>query len=191
MPTEPTWIGDDTDGASPATNWLYRPLLQFDLRDVPANSTVTNATLSLHTDLMPPAQTVAVEVHRATSAWREGTGLGECTGDGATWTETEAGVNWKAAGGDYDPTVIASKTHYATDVEGWDAFNVASAAQAWVSGQAPNLGLLLKFSNETPVPVNWFAYASDDYSLDPTWRPKLTLTYTDGSHPKGPADAIA
>ena len=28
-------IGDDTDGWTPATNWVYRPLLQFDLRDIP------------------------------------------------------------------------------------------------------------------------------------------------------------
>ena len=184
-------IGDDTDGLTPATNWVYRPLLQFDLRDVPANATISNATLSLHTDLMPPAQTVTVNVHRVTSAWKEGTGLGECGIDGASWNETQSGVKWTSAGGDYDPTVVASKTHTANDVEGWDDFNVASAAQKWVNADAPNLGLLLKFASETPVSANWFAYASDDYSYDPTWRPKLTLTYTDGSHAAGPTEAVA
>jgi RHS repeat-associated protein len=184
-------IGDDTDSWTPATNWIYRPLLQFDLRDVPANATVSNATLSLHTDLMPPAQTVTVNVHRVTSLWKEGGGLGECGVDGANWNDTQSGVKWKTAGGDYDSTVVASKVHTANDVEGWDDFNVASAVQKWVSADAPNLGLLLKFASETPVPVNWFAYASDDYTYDPTWRPKLTLTYTDGSHAAGPSDAIA
>ncbi|MFL6138399.1 MAG: phage tail tip lysozyme [Frankiaceae bacterium] len=185
------WVGDDTDGGKPATNWIWRPLLQFDLRDIPADATVTNATLSLHTDLMPPAQTVTVDVHRVTSAWKEGSGYGDCTGDGANWNETQGGVKWTASGGDYDPTVIASKTHNSTDVEGWDAFDIAPAVQQWISGQSPNLGLLLKFANEAPVPVNWFAYASDDYAFDPTWRPKLTVTYTDGSHPHGPTEAIA
>jgi RHS repeat-associated protein len=184
-------IGDDTDGWTPATNWVYRPLLQFDLRDVPANATVSNATLSLHTDLMPPAQTDTVNVHRVTSAWKEGTGLGECNLDAASWNETQSGVKWKTAGGDYDPTVVASKSHTANDVEGWDDFNVASAVQKWVNADAPNLGLLLKFASETPVSTNWFAYASDDYTWDPTWRPKLTITYTDGSHPAGPTEAIA
>ncbi|HEX6700013.1 MAG TPA: DNRLRE domain-containing protein [Gaiellaceae bacterium] len=184
-------IGDDTDGWTPATNWFYRPLLQFDLRDIPANATVSNATLSLHTDIMPPAQTVTVNVHRVTSAWTEGTGFGACTGDGASWNETYGGVKWKTAGGDYDPTVVASKVHTVNDVEGWDDFNVASAVQKWVSSDAPNLGLLLKFASETPVSANWFAYASDDYSDDPTWRPKLSLTYTDGSHAAGPSETIA
>jgi len=34
-----------------------------------------------------------LNVHRMTSDWKEGTGLYDCTGDGASWRETEGGVS--------------------------------------------------------------------------------------------------
>jgi RHS repeat-associated protein len=187
------FIGTDTDGAG--TNWKYRPVVSFDVRSIPAGATVTSANLQMYADYMPPATTVTVEAHRITSAWKEGTGglwtsPDYCTGDGATWLETQGGVRWKTAGGDFDPTVAASVSHTANDQAKWDSFNLASIVQQWVSGTSPNLGVLFKFSNETPLSGNWFAYDSDYDTWDPTLKPKLSLAYTDGSHSIAPTVSI-
>jgi RHS repeat-associated protein len=187
------YIGTDTDGAG--TNWKYRPILTFDVRNIPAAATVTSANLKLYADYMPPATNVTVEAHRVTSSWKEGTGglwtsPDYCTGDGATWLETQGGVRWNTAGGDFDPSVAASVTHTANDQAKWDTFNLASIVQQWVSGTSPNLGVLFKFSNETPLSTNWFAYDSDYDSWDPTLKPTLSLTYTDGSHSIAPTVSI-
>ena len=189
--TDSMYIGSDDDGYGTTTT--YRPVLSFDVRSIPAGATVTSANLQLYRDLMPPATTVTVEAHRVTSAWKEGTGgivYGDCTGDGATWLETQGGVKWKTAGGDYDPTVGASVQHTVNDGPGWDTFNLASIVQQWVSGTAPNLGVLFKFSNEAPLSANWFTYYTDYYTWDPTQRPKLSLAYNDGSHSIAPTVSI-
>jgi RHS repeat-associated protein len=187
------YIGSDTDGAG--TNWKYRPVLSFDVRTIPTGSTVTSAKLQLYADYMPPATTVTVEAHRVTSAWKEGTGgnpnsIDYCTGDGATWLETQGGVNWTTPGGDFDPAVAASVQHTANDVAKWDTFDLASIVQQWVSGTSPNLGVLFKFSNETPLSANWFAYDSDYQTWDPTLKPKLALIYGDGSHTIAPTVSV-
>ena len=182
------YIGRDTDGWTPRTNWFYRPLVEFDLRDVPAGATVTKADLSLYTDLMPPSHTITVNAHRVTAAWSEGSGLAECTGDGASWAQRQGGVNWATAGGDYDSTALDFVTHGPNDLSGgWDTFTITNAVQKWVSGDAPNHGLLLKVAAETPTQMgDWYAYMSDD-ALEPSQRPKLELSYTDGeSHAQGP-----
>lgn len=184
-------IGADTDGDTPPWVSLYRPLVHFDLRDIPTGATVTSANLQLYADLLPPARTVTINVHRATAAWKEGTGWAECSGDGATWEETEGGIAWTSRGGDFDPTVVASKTRTATQTNpAWDTYSVTSAVQRWVSGQAPNHGLLLKFGDETPDVGHWFAYNSDEHWTS-AQRPKLALTYADGSHAQGPTVAVS
>jgi RHS repeat-associated protein len=173
------------------TVYLRRPLLQFDFRDVPSGATVTNATLGLftHTTI---SNALSVSAHRATSAWREGTsGNGSCTGDGATWYETEGGVKWGAAGGDFDQAKEATRSIPAGEDPTWHDFAITSLVQRWVSGQAPNLGVLLKLDDETMTAGRWFSYLADDYTVAKTQRPKLTVTYADGSHAQGPSVSIA
>jgi RHS repeat-associated protein len=191
--TDSLMVGSSGDATSSTT---YRPVLSFDLRGIPTTATVTNATLKLYGDAMPPSHTVNVEAHRVTGAWKQGTGgtaaaLTTCTGDGATWFESDGGVSWRKPGGDFDPAVVASVTHSANDLAGWDSFNLASMVQQWVNGTAPNLGVLFKFNDETPGPGNWFDYYTGTYTWDPTLRPQLALTYTDGNHSQPPSVAIS
>lgn len=191
--SEMLYIGTDDDGYG--TTWKYRPLVSFDVRTIPVGSKVTSAKLQLYADYMPPATTVTVEAHRATAAWKEGTGglwtsPDYCTGDGATWLETQGGVKWNTPGGDFDSVVGASVQHTANDSAKWDTFELASTVQKWVDGTAPNLGVLFKFSNETPRSVNWFAYDSQYDTWDTSLRPKLSLVYADGSRALPPAVAV-
>ncbi len=174
---ETLWVGASADA-------VHRPILEFDLRDVPADAEVEAATLSLwHGTHFQ--QTVTVDVHRLARAWTEGAVNG-CNGQGADWYETVGGTRWSTSGGDFDPQVFASVTAPNGQAPSWDDFNVASLVQGWVDGSAPNLGFLLKTRDESAVPDRAFTYFADDYSVSPTLRPKLAITYVDGSQAQAP-----
>jgi len=165
--------------------FFNRGLLRFDLRDIPAGATVSGATLSLWR-LANGAPGLQVRAHRATRPWLEGTSPGECGVPGATWAESEPGQNWTSVGGDHDTAVVGSATVPGADA-GWDQFGITAAVQDWVSGNAPNHGLVLRVQDESLVAQA--SYAADDYSL-PSLRPKLTVLYQDGSAAEGARVAL-
>jgi RHS repeat-associated protein len=167
---------------------VRRTLLHFDLRDIPTTATITGARLSLWRPFHAGVS-AWVDAHRVTSTWEEGTGTDACTGDGATWTETDAGVGWNAPGVDYDPTPVRSLN--ANNGATWNNYYIETLVQQWANGQVPNLGVLLKLQDETAVDKKKFRYYGDDFSVAPTLRPKLYVTYTDGSHAEGPTVSIA
>src|SRR6266508_131338 len=173
---------------SDATN-VYRGLLSFDLRDIPGSATVNSATLSLRHDAITTGGTV--NVYPATRGWNEGSGLGSCTGNGATWSEATGGIAWTAAGGDYTTARVASVTHTSGQGAGWDNLDVRLHVQDWVSGGRPNRGLLLRHANESLGSGKTATYKSDDFTTTTTYRPKLTVTYTDDSASASPAVCMA
>ena len=180
-----------------ATNTVvHRPLLRFDLRRIPPAASVTSAKLTLWygTNSAAPGE---VDVYRATRAWDEGKAVypGSCDGSGADWREARAGLAWSAAGGDFDAATrwayVPATSHSSTG--GSNAFTVTSLVQNWVNATTPNLGMLLKIANESipsTTPQKYFDYYSDDYGTA-TQRPKLEVTYADGSHAARPAVSIA
>jgi RHS repeat-associated protein len=174
----------------PATNGVvHRPVLRFDLRDIPPTATVNSATLTLN--YAATANSAGqLTVHRLKQPWTEGTGTGQCDGTGVTWNETQSGVKWAAAGSAYDPAINASVAAKARTTAGTDSFAIGAMVQRWVSG-TPNHGLLLKASTETlPTAQQYFDYRSDDYSVAAE-RPRLVLSYTDGTAPRPPRAAVA
>ncbi len=170
----------------------YRPVLFFDFRDIPVGATVSAATLKMWNDT-PPSWAPTVEVHRVTKDWEEGTGWGAaaCTANGATWYDTKAGTQWATPGGDFDTTVEASKTKTSGGDPVWDSFTVTSLVQKWVNTDAPNLGMLLKVSNEALTAGHTFSYASDDYSEAVALRPTLTVSWAEGSHAVAPTVSVS
>ena len=60
--------------------------------------------------------------------------------------------------------------------------------QDWVGAGKPNLGLIVKQETETGAPA--LTWTSDEYSGSAALRPKLEVTYADGSDPKEPAVSI-
>ena len=174
-------IGTNTNGT------VHRPLLWYDLRDIPVGAAVASANLQLWypATTAPGAQ---INLHRLTRSWLEGKTAypGACSGSGANWRESRAGVGWAAGGGDVDGTADASIAAKSRTAAGSDAFNVLNLVREWVTGTAPNHGLLLKFASEALPTANMnFDYYSDDYSVAAN-RPKLTVTFTDGSVSRGP-----
>jgi YD repeat-containing protein len=174
------WMGTDT------TN-RFRDLLYFDLRDIPPNATINSATMSVWA-LYSPSVAVNVEAHRVTRPWKEGTG--GCAGTGATWYETEGGQPWTAQGGDIDPAVAGQVAVPAGQASLFHNFAITSLVQSWANG-TPNNGLLLRATDETLKAGNNLVYATDDYTASPALRPKLAVTYADGSVAQGPQASLA
>ena len=161
------------------TNSIFRTLLRFDLGQMPTNTTVSQATLSLWHPETSGASALTIRAHRLTGHWLEGTGKAECTGDGTTWYETTGGVDWLTLGGDFDPAVIGTISVPSGQAPGWNTLNIASLAQQWARGEKPNHGLIFKLDGETIVAGKYVDYYADDFAVAPTLRPKLSLTYTE------------
>jgi RHS repeat-associated protein len=191
-PTCPNYGAQDSliVGTNTNTSSTWRTALWFDLGDVPTEANIGSATLSLWQ--YEPAEALAtVNVHRVTRSWAEGSGIGQCTNDGITWNQPEGGVSWSSPGGDFDPTPAAQVSKDANEGSHWDNFNVTQLVQTWVSGQAPNLGVILRTDKENRNTHNDVGYRSDDYTITPGLRPKLAVTYADGSHALGPTVAFS
>ena len=146
----------DVSGAN-----ALRPLLRFDLSSIPAQATITSATLELWLE-QNSFDPVAISAHRVTAAWNEAT---------ATWNERDAGVPWTTPGGDFDPAPLATTTVApTTDVfYGWP---ITDLARAWHAGTQPNHGVILV----APTGSNPNSFSASDGSTPAQW-PRLTVTY--------------
>ncbi len=149
---------------------VHRSLLRFDLSGIPANATITSATLSLWLtdDFSDNAGTF--NVYRVKRAWTE---------DGATWNAAATGSNWNTPGldltTDAEGAAIASRVMTAGAANGEKQWTLDPAkVQEWVAGTLANNGLLLKAGLEQN---DQYRFASSDYVL-PGWRPKLVIHYT-------------
>ncbi len=176
-------------GAEPGA--LHRALLRFDLRAVPPTATVHEATLRL--PYAAGGQPVAVEVGRATRAWAEGRGPadGACDGSGASWLDAKGGVRWSQPGGDAAARPDASIPAADRTAAGTDTVQLTGLVAAWTGGRQANHGVLLRSADEgaTAAP-GIVSYTSDDQA-DPARRPTLTVSYADGSAPRGPRAVVS
>ena len=163
-----------------------RPLVQFDVHDIPADAIVNEATMSLYRNTSVPSATT-LDVHRVRGEWDEGTSSAGCTGSGASWNETEGGAPWHQEGGDVAGAPTASVTRAAGAGVGWDSFDVKGAVQQWVDGEAPNMGLLAKARDESAAPA--LTYIADD-TMSSTLRPKLDVEFQDDAMSEGPTVGI-
>ncbi|CAN96563.1 hypothetical protein predicted by Glimmer/Critica [Sorangium cellulosum So ce56] len=154
----PTW----NDGASTTlstgtgTGGVRRSLLRFDLAGVPASAEITSATLSLYQTYKIESSTV--RVHRATAAW------------------TESGVTWGnfGGGGHFDPAIEASfVTGGPSGTTGFRNVDVTALAQAWVSGELANHGVLIEEAAVTRSTLR------SSESASAAERPALTVCYHD------------
>ncbi len=173
----------------------FRGLLHFDLRRIPSTATITSAALKVYHEATT-ADVGALEVHRVTRAWKEGTGTGTCSGNGATWNESHGGVNWSDPGADFNRSTIESSLPATTarDTLGWDKYEgLEGLVKRWVTGEAPNHGVLIKRSTDALSSTSvgkHFLYFADDYTIAPSLRPKLEVTYSDDTEPQAPSVSI-
>jgi hypothetical protein len=179
-----------------------RGLIAFDIAaNVPAGAMITDAQLTMYLGNAPNSNNQTIGLHRLTMNWGEGTagsstpavggggnGFAAGTGD-ATWsTPTFGSGAWTNPGGTGDFIVTASAS---TVVNGpietsftWVSTPaLVSDVQGWLTNPATNFGWALINAGESAnstVKAFYSRSATQNGSggtLDPAWRPALTITY--------------
>ncbi len=201
--------GQISNGAGPAfyagltlVDTLRRGLLRFDLSGIPAGSTVTSMSLTLHLSRSISSNT-PVQLHRALRDWGEGTsnagdpgGLGApATANDATWLHTFFSTQlWSADGGleGTDFATSPSASAIVNDIAGFCTWGSTVAmvadAQAWLDNPATNFGWFV-IGDEANIGT---AKRFDSREApDPTFRPVLTVTFTPPCYANCDASSVA
>ena len=165
---------------------IRRAVSAFDIADIPDGSTIESVTLTLHMSRFPIALTqapsVTVELRRLEADWGEGTsaapaneggGIKATSGD-ATWADrffdTET---WGSPGGDFSPTVSASKSVGGIGDYTWGSTDqMVADVQAWLDNPSTNFGWIL-IGNEAQTQTAK-RFGSKDNAANP---PALTVTF--------------
>jgi hypothetical protein len=179
-----------------------RGLLAFDIAaNVPAGATITAAQLTMYLGNAPNNNDQTIDLHRLSVDWGEGTAGSSTPGVGgggggfpansgdATWnTPTFGSGAWTNPGATGDFIAVASaSTVVSGPVETAFTWNstpaLVSDVQGWLINPATNFGWALVNANEatsTTVKVFYSRSATQNASsssLDPAFRPMLTITY--------------
>jgi hypothetical protein len=164
LPSDDTYIdaGSSTTNYGSNNTFEVRPdnsadrrgLLKFNLSSIPANATITSATLYLYERGNKTGQTTYI--YRVTSDWNENT---------VTWS------NWSLPGGDFDNSI--SYFAYLPDQNNCMlTMDTTNLVQAWVNGSYNNYGLMLYSTG----PNHIISYSSKESGTASEW-PKLNIVY--------------
>ncbi|GAB4420234.1 MAG: hypothetical protein OHK0039_33600 [Bacteroidia bacterium] len=161
---------------------IRRALLQFDLSGIPANATITAASLTL-TMNQTIAGATTMTLRKVDASWGEGGsvasgqqggGASAQPGD-ATWLHRSfATTLWTTPGGDFSATVSASTSVAGNGNYTWTSAQLAADVQAWLASPATNFGWIL-LGNEGATPSAKRFVSREGAAAS---RPKLTITYT-------------
>ena len=173
------------------------PLLRFDLSSIPANSEIISATLALYnaTDACytgncnaPPVR--RIKLYQVLQDWDEGNqvespidaaGKHGATGDNAFdyYAGEGTDVPWHARGMEAGTDYASTETSYADVTDpGWYEWDVTELVRAWVRGEQPNYGLVLRDATGWEEQnTDWRNFWSSQYGADTALRPKLTVVY--------------
>jgi len=143
---------------------IVRAVMAFDLRGIPAGSTIEEVSLTLRqtnsNNNIPGARTISL--HRLAKDWGEGTSngnLGEggggaggpATSGDATWLHTFFDTElWDQPGGDFSADVSGSAEVAANGDYVWRSASMITDVQGWVDHPESNFGWLLQ-GDETSV----------------------------------------
>jgi RHS repeat-associated protein len=163
---------------SSGTDAFARTLLKFPVEEIPANASITSATVGLYSAL--EAKNLSrVDLYDVSRFWEKG----------VTWKYwgplhfSNSAYKWTNLGGDYGK-YLTSPTSLTTAERGdsgpgWWKFTSADLAwlvQRWRSGKVANNGVLLKLGEETPH-VCCFERRVQWESSAATNKPYLAVTY--------------
>jgi len=162
-------------------NLLRRGLIAFDFTSIPANATITGATLSMFAS-QAQGNPQAVSLHPALGNWGEGASNAGSPGGGgapaqagdATWLHTFYNTSfWTASGGDFLPASSATTTVSTVNTTyAWNGSGLVADVQAWVTNPASNFGWVIRGNEITTGSAQRFN--SRENSSNP---PRLTVTY--------------
>jgi PKD repeat protein len=165
-------VGEDNGG----TNKTARSLIKFDLSSLPANATITSATLSLWTSQDLSSNTRTVRVYRLKQAFSE---------TQATWNKATSTTSWQTVGAsganDRESTEVGSVQILDNVLLNTEKQIVLTPAkiQEMRNGTFTNNGFIIVADTETN---DRFAYKTSD-NTSATQRPKLVIQYTVPSTP--------
>jgi hypothetical protein len=162
---------------------LRRGLLRFDLTGIPAGSTITSATLTLHMS-RTRAGAVNVSIHRVLAAWGEGTsnaseeegeGGQASTGD-ATWSHRfYNSIIWTTAGGDFAAVSSASlSVNDENSFYSWSSPALSADVQGWLDNAESNNGWLLKGDESRSMTSKRFDSRENPVAA---YRPELVVVF--------------
>ncbi len=160
-PTTPTSqrlrFGGYNDGEE---NHFYRSFIAFDLSGIPADATISNATLIMTVFGTSPvfSGTIPISAYRVTTSWTEN----------ITWTQQPSFEASALTSQGIDATVPTTYT--------WDITNLA---QGWASDSYDNYGVMLAGDPPDADPINGMldGAAVARRSTDPD-GPQLRITYS-------------
>jgi len=162
---------------------LRRGLIAFNVSSIPANATITGATLSMFLFQSGPGfNSGDVSVSKVLRNWGEGeSNAGEPGGGGiqaepgdATWIHTfYSSALWTTPGGDFSATASATTPiTTASMTYSWSSSGLIADVQSWVSTPATNFGWVIRGNEIDSGTAHRFN--SGDNTSNP---PQLTVTY--------------
>jgi hypothetical protein len=157
-------VGDPGDGAR-------RTLIAFDLSEIPADSFIESAVLSLRVQTTSASLTKTGTFNGVAIVWDETT---------ATWIQASGAgpTNWTTPGGDVSGIRDSVSMPTSDDLHTIVDFSVLNNAREAVANLGGLLSLLLIYVTEdggSGDPATTFNSSS---GLSPTNRPKLVVTYS-------------
>ena len=174
------------------SNSARRAVLAFDLRGVPVGATIQSVKLDLWTDATAGLGTVgALELHRLTRGFTEGSGDGSSAANGAgtgvTWATYDGTNAWSSVGGSYDAAVlgtVASFTGTTTNAQKTFASTsgLVAAAQSAVTANTPLNLIVLSPASEAGSENTFTNLKSNEHAVT-TERPRLTVDFAFQSLP--------
>lgn len=189
------WFGRDVSNHGAATTMLagagaflggpMRPVLAFDLSDLPAQSQINGITLTLTTkpDQAGSGTIGDLELHRINGpvTMIEGTGTGGSSPEGVTYNRPRSGIAWNNYGGDFEPDVLSTIAAFPTNELGvTKTFATSSKFVEAAQGAFDNAGpleLIITSPMTSSAANNWVRFLSDDWATI-SQRPLLTVDYT-------------
>jgi hypothetical protein len=152
------YVGNSYDRAQNLSG-PARIYIQFDLSAVPERALILSAEILLY-QMYAPASAQTYEAHMVRSPWNE------------------SAMNWKTQPISDAAVISAAQAPAVKDV--WVSWNVTSAVQSWVNGDAANYGFMIRIQNEKTGAAN---EASGFYSRQYPEAVKPRVHILCASHP--------
>src|SRR6266540_1663236 len=180
---------------------IRRGVLAFDIAgSIPAGSTITSVTLSMHASRVADNTARTVGLYKLLADWGEGTsdasgqeGAGApATTNDVTWRHRfYSALFWTTQGGDFSPTVSAIQLVGMINTYTWSSAQMVTDVQSWLDNPATNFGWLVlgdesvsetakRFDTRESAspPVLTIQYTASTPTPTPTASPTATPTPT-------------
>jgi hypothetical protein len=155
-----------------------RGAVAFNLSTIPANATITAASLTMNLARGNGGST-PIELHRFTKAWGQGASSGgpqggPSTPNDVTWIHSFYSTSfWSTPGGDFAPAVSSVQNADFSGAVIWPSTpQLVADVQGWVANPASNFGLIL-IGDESNL-----ATAKEFNSRENNNGPLLTVNFT-------------